>query len=136
MQCSVAAWRDCATVEARPMDGDAAAAVREVVGESVPVLATLDLHGNVSAAMGGTPTTLGPPPTRMSTPMNVAPRCAHALRGHAGDRSPLAPRVRQAAVHPACRSPRTQSAKPGANTPYGDIIHYGQSILKTLMCAT
>src|SRR5260221_10425550 len=39
-----------ATVEVDP-DGALLAAVRRVVGEHVPVAATLDLHGNASAAM-------------------------------------------------------------------------------------
>ena len=95
-----------------------------------PVLATLDLHGNVSEAMRHADYLRPIIPTRIvDTPTSAAPNVPmrYATHWRAGCRQHRA--LREAAVHSAASYPEHRSA-PGASTPHGDIIHvHGQSHL-------
>jgi len=117
-----------ATVEPDP-DGAMLAAVRAVVGDSVPVLATLDLHGNVSEAMVQHADYLAAYLTNPHVDTHErGAECARALR----ESLATGQRWHRAFVKlPFIPPSVTQNTerKPGANTPYGDIIHYGQSQL-------
>ena len=117
-----------ATVEPDP-DGALLAAVREVVGDTVPVLATLDLHGNVSEAMVRHADYLSAYLTNPHVDTHErGAECAHALR----DALASGCRWHRAFVKlPFIPPSVTQNTErtPGASTPYGDIIHYGQSHL-------
>ena len=117
-----------ATVEPDP-DGAMLAAVRTVVGEAVPVLATLDLHGNVSAAMVQHADYLAAYLTNPHIDTHErGAECAHALRESlaSGQRWHRA-FVKLPFIPPSVT--QNTERKPGASTPYGDIIHYGQSLL-------
>ncbi len=117
-----------AIVEPDP-DGALLAAVRAVVGEAVPILATLDLHGNVSPAMVQQADYLA---AYLSNPHvdthQRGAECAHALRETlaSGQRWHRA-FVKLPFIPPSVT--QNTERKPGASTPYGDIIHYGQSLL-------
>lgn len=117
-----------ATVEPDP-DGTLLAAVREVVGESVPVLATLDLHGNVSEAMVRHADYLAAYLTNPHVDTHErGAECARALRETlASGRRWYRAFVKLRFIPPSVT--QNTERKPGANTPYGDIIHYGQSTL-------
>lgn len=117
-----------ATVEADP-DGVLVAAVRAVVGDAVPILATLDLHGNVSSAMVKHADYLSAYLTNPHVDTHErGAECARALR----DALASGQRWHRAFVKlPFIPPSVTQNTerKPGANTPYGDIIHFGQSLI-------
>ena len=117
-----------ATVEVDP-DGALLAAVRAVVGEHVPILATLDLHGNVSSAMVQHADYLAAYLTNPHVDTHErGAECARALH----DTLASGQRWHRAFVKlPFIPPSVTQNTerKPGASTPYGDIIHFGQSLL-------
>lgn len=117
-----------ATNEPDP-DGALLAAVRRTVGDSVPILATLDLHGNVSAAMVQHADYLSAYLTNPHVDTHErGAECARAMR----DALASGQRWHRAFVKlPFIPPSVTQNTerKPGANTPYGDIIHYGQAQL-------
>ncbi len=117
-----------ATVEPDP-DGAVLAAVRTVVGDAVPILATLDLHGNVSSAMVQHADYLAAYLTNPHVDTHErGAECARALR----DALASGARWHRAFVKlPFIPPSVTQNTerKPGANTPYGDIIHFGQSLI-------
>ena len=114
-----------ATVEVDP-DGALLAAVRAVVGDAVPILATLDLHGNVSSAMVQQADYLSAYLTNPHVDTHErGAECARALH----DALTSGQRWHRAFVKlPFIPPSVTQNTerKPGANTPYGDIIHFGQ----------
>ncbi len=118
-----------ATVEPDP-DGVLLAAVRAVVGDAVPILATLDLHGNVSSAMVKHADYLSAYLTNPHVDTHErGGECARALR----DALASGVRWHRAFVKlPFIPPSVTQNTerKPGANTPYGDIIHFGQSLIQ------
>lgn len=110
-----------ATVDADP-DGVLLAAVRRVVGEGVPIAATLDLHGNVSAAMVAQADYLAAYLTNPHVDTHErGAECARALvrMMATGERSHRA-FVKLPFIPPSV----TQNTKSG---PYGDIIAYGQT---------
>jgi microcystin degradation protein MlrC len=117
-----------ATVDADP-DGALLAAVRAVVGDAVPILATLDLHGNVSSAMVQHADHLAAYLTNPHVDTHErGAECARALH----DALARGTRWHRAFVKlPFIPPSVTQNTerKPGANTPYGDIIHVGQSLI-------
>jgi len=117
-----------ATVEPDP-DGVLLAAVRAVVGDTVPILATLDLHGNVSSAMVKHADYLSAYLTNPHVDTHErGAECARALH----DALASGTRWHRAFVKlPFIPPSVTQNTerKPGANTPYGDIIHFGQSLI-------
>lgn len=117
-----------ATVEADP-DGALLAAVRAVVGDKVLVLATLDLHGNVSEAMVRHADYLSAYLTNPHVDTHErGAECAHALRDAlASGRRWHRAFVKLPFIPPSVT--QNTARKPGANTPYGDIIHYRQSLL-------
>ena len=109
-----------ATVEVDP-DGALLAAVRAVVGDSVPILATLDLHGNVSSAMVQHADYLSAYLTNPHVDTHErGAECARALhdalmRGQRWHRA----FVKLPFIPPSVT--QNTERKPGANTPYGDI---------------
>jgi microcystin degradation protein MlrC len=112
-----------ATVEADP-DGVLLAAVRLVVGERVPIAATLDLHGNVSAAMVEHGDYFAAYLTNPHVDTHErGAECARALMRmiETGTRP-----HRAFAKLPFIPPSVTQNTKAG---PYGDIIAFGQSRL-------
>lgn len=117
-----------ATVEADP-DGALLAAVRAVVGDDVPILATLDLHGNVSSAMVQHADYLSAYLTNPHVDTHErGAECARALH----DALTSGQRWHRAFVKlPFIPPSVTQNTerKPGAITPYGDIIHFGQGLI-------
>ena len=117
-----------AMVEADP-DGALLAAVRAVVGDSVPILATLDLHGNVSSAMVQHADYLSAYLTNPHVDTHErGAECARALR----DALTSGQRWHRAFVKlPFIPPSVTQNTerKLSASTPYGDIIHFGQSLI-------
>lgn len=116
------------TVEVDP-DGALLAVVRAAVGEHVPILATLDLHGNVSSAMVQYADYLSAYRTNPHVDTHErGAECARALH----DALTSGQRWHRAFVKlPFIPPSVTQNTerKPGANTPYGDIIHFGQRLL-------
>ena len=117
-----------ATVEADP-DGALLAAVRAVVGDRVPLLATLDLHGNVSSAMVQQADYLSAYLTNPHVDTHErGAECARALHEAltSGQRWHRA-FVKLPFIPPSVT--QNTERKPGANTPYGDIIHFGQSLI-------
>ncbi|MEO8753830.1 MAG: M81 family metallopeptidase [Casimicrobiaceae bacterium] len=110
-----------ATVEADP-DGVLLAAVRGVVGDRVPVAATLDLHGNVSAAMVQHADYLAAYLTNPHVDTHErGAECARALvRMMATGARPHRAFVKLPFIPPSV----TQNTKAG---PYGDVIAFGQS---------
>jgi len=117
-----------ATTEVDP-DGALLAAVRAVVGDSVPILATLDLHGNVSSAMVHHADYLSAYLTNPHVDTHErGAECARALH----DAVTSGERWHRAFVKlPFIPPSVTQNTerKQGANTPYGDVIHFGQSLI-------
>lgn len=117
-----------ATVEADP-DGALLAAVRAAIGDTVPILATLDLHGNVSSAMVEHADYLAAYLTNPHVDTHErGAECARALH----DALRTGTRWHRAFVKlPFIPPSVTQNTerKPGANTPYGDIIHFGQTLI-------
>ena len=112
-----------ATVEADP-DGVLLAAVRAVVGEAVPIVATLDLHGNVSAPMVAQADYLSAYLTNPHVDTHErGAECARALVRMiaTGDR-PHRAFVKLPFIPPSV----TQNTKAG---PYGDLIAFGQRFL-------
>ena len=117
-----------ATVEVDP-DGALLAAVRAVVGDSVPILATLDLHGNVSSAMVQHADYLSAYLTNPHVDTHErGAECARALHNSlaSGDRWHRA-FVKLPFIPPSVT--QNTERKLGASTPYGDIIHFGQSLI-------
>ena len=117
-----------ATLEIDP-DGALLAAVRAVIGEQVPMLATLDLHGNVSSAMVQHADYLSAYLTNPHVDTHErGAECAGALH----DALKSGRRWHRAFVKlPFIPPSVTQNTerKQGANTPYGDIIHFGQNLI-------
>ena len=112
-----------ATVDADP-DGVLLAAVRRIVGERVPIAATLDLHGNVSAAMVAHADYLAAYLTNPHVDTHErGAECARALlRMIATGTRPHRAFVKLPFIPPSV----TQNTKVG---PYGDIIAFGQTQL-------
>ena len=110
-----------ATGEADP-DGVLLAAVRSLVGERVPIAATLDLHGNVSAAMVEHADYLAAYVTNPHVDTHErGAECARALTRMV--ETGLRP-WRAFSKLPFIPPSVTQNTKAG---PYGDIIAFGQS---------
>jgi len=109
-----------ATIDVDP-DGTLLAAMREIVGPSVPVVATLDLHANVSQKMVDNADVLVV--YRTNPHVDMAERgmesAAHMCELLAGERATAA-FVKLPFIPPSV----TQNTKSG---PYADIIKYGQS---------
>ncbi len=117
-----------ATVEVDP-DGALLAAVRAVVGDDVPILATLDLHGNISSAMVQHADYLSAYLTNPHVDTHErGAECARALHDSltSGERWHRA-FVKLPFIPPSVT--QNTERKPGANTPYGDVIHFGQSLI-------
>jgi len=110
-----------ATVEADP-DGALLAAVRRAVADRVPVVATLDLHGNVSAAMVGHADYLAAYLTNPHVDTHErGAECARSLLRMIGNGTrPHRAFVKLPFIPPSV----TQNTKSG---PYGDIIAFGQT---------
>ncbi|HTP99380.1 MAG TPA: M81 family metallopeptidase [Casimicrobiaceae bacterium] len=110
-----------ATADPDP-DGTLLAAVRRVVGERVPVAATLDLHGNVSAAMVTNADYLASYLTNPHVDTHArGAECARALlRMIESGARPHRAFVKLPFIPPSV----TQNTKSG---PYGDIIAFGQA---------
>ena len=112
-----------ATVDPDP-DGTLLAAVRAVVGEDVPIVATLDLHGNISAQMVGEADYLAAYLTNPHIDTHErGAECARALISMiaTGER-PHRAFVKLPFIPPSV----TQNTKAG---PYGDLIAFGQQFL-------
>ena len=108
------------TAEVDP-DGKILERVRRVVGPSVPVLATLDLHANVSEKMVREASVLVA--YRTNPHVDMAERgaeCALLLREMLGGARPTAALVKLPLIPPSV----TQNTKSG---PYADILAHGQS---------
>jgi microcystin degradation protein MlrC len=113
-----------ATGEADP-DGRLLAAVRAVVGEQVPILATLDLHGNVSAQMVENADYFASYLTNPHMDMHErGAECARALvRMIATGERPWRAFVKLPFIPPSV----TQNTAVG---PYGDLIRHGQTFVR------
>ena len=111
------------TTENRDPDGEIFAMVREIVGPDVPVVATLDLHGNVSQRMVDNANVIVAYRTNPHVDMADRGREAAAALGEMfrGLR-PHAALVRLPVTPPTVTLLT-------ANGPYADIINYGQSRL-------
>jgi microcystin degradation protein MlrC len=102
-------------------DGVILERVRALVGPDVPVLATLDLHANVSRRMAESASALVA--YRTNPHVDMAERggeCARLLREMLGGVKPAVGFVKLPMIPPSV----TQNTKSG---PYADIIAYGQS---------
>ena len=102
-------------------DGAILERVRRVVGPSVPVIATLDLHANVSEKMVREASVLVA--YRTNPHVDMAERgaeCAQLMRECLAGARPTAALVRLPLIPPSV----TQNTKSG---PYADILAYGQS---------
>jgi microcystin degradation protein MlrC len=110
-----------ATVDADP-DGVLLATVRHIVGDHVPIAATLDLHGNVSAAMVAEADYLAAYLTNPHVDTHErGAECARALvRMMSSGTRPHRAFVKLPFIPPSV----TQNTKAG---PYGDIIAFGQT---------
>ncbi|MDB5856371.1 MAG: MlrC family protein 3 [Ramlibacter sp.] len=109
------------TTECRDPDGEIFAMVRELVGPQVPVVATLDLHGNVSQAMVDHADVVIA--YRTNPHVDMAARgaeAAHALREMWQGMRPHSVLVRLPIAPPTV----TLSTERG---PYADLVAYGQS---------
>ncbi len=109
-----------ATVEADP-DGVVFKAVRDIVGPGVPILATLDLHANVSAAMVAATDVLVA--YRTNPHVDMAERgadCARHLRAKLDGLKTFTAFQKLPLIPPST----AQGTKSG---PYGDIIAFGQA---------
>jgi len=112
-----------ATGDADP-DGTILAAVRAIVGPSVPVVATLDLHANVSAAMVRDADMLVAYRTNPHVDMRArGADCARHLRAMLAGLRPHAAFRKLPLAPPSV----TQGTAPGM--PYRDVIDYGQSFV-------
>lgn len=109
-----------ATAQADP-DGQLLAAVRAVVGDEVPVVATLDLHGNVSPLMVEKADYFAAYLTNPHVDMRErGAECARALaRMLATGERPCRAFVKLPFIPPSV----TQNTKSG---PYGELIAFGQ----------
>ncbi len=108
-----------ATVDPDP-DGTLLARVREVVGPAVPVLATLDLHGNIVQRMVDAASVLVAYRTNPHVDMpERGAECASLLHEMLRGMAPAAAFVKLPFVPPSV----TQNTASG---PYGDLIDYGQ----------
>jgi microcystin degradation protein MlrC len=117
-----------ATVEPDP-DGALLKAVRAAVGEAVPILATLDLHGNVSSAMVKHADYLSAYLTNPHVDSHErGAECARALHDALASNARWHRAFVKLPFIPPSVTQNTER-KPGANTPYGDIIHFGQSLI-------
>jgi len=104
-------------------DGTIFWAVRAIVGPDIPVVATLDLHANVSEAMVAAADMLVA--YRCNPHTDMAERgadCAHHLRAMLAGLRPHAAMVKLPLIPPST----SQNTKAG---PYADVIAYGQSKL-------
>ena len=110
-----------ATVDADP-DGILLAAVRRVVGDRVPIAVTLDLHGNISAAMVAAADYLDA--YRTNPHVDTHERGAECARELVRMISTGARPHRAFVKLPFIPPSVTQNTKSG---PYGDIIAFGQS---------
>jgi microcystin degradation protein MlrC len=102
-------------------DGVILERVRQIVGQAVPVLATLDLHANVSRKMVANASVLVA--YRTNPHVDMAERgeeCARLMREILAGAKPCASFVKLPMIPPSV----TQNTKSG---PYADIIAYGQS---------
>lgn len=101
-------------------DGDVFEMVREVVGHGVPVVATLDLHANVSQRMVDSADTI------------VSYRCdPHVDKFERGQEAAKILRELFSGVRPVVSNVRLPIVPPNvslftADGPYGDLIDYGQ----------
>jgi microcystin degradation protein MlrC len=108
-----------ATVDIDP-DGTVFRAVREIVGADVPVVATLDLHANVSPAMVELADILVAYRENPHTDMpDRGADCARHLKAMLGGMKPHAAFVKLPFIPPST----SQNTKSG---PYADVIAYGQ----------
>jgi microcystin degradation protein MlrC len=102
-------------------DGVLLERVRAIVGPDVPILATLDLHANLSQKMVQNASVLV---SYLTNPhMDMAERgaeCAHLMRELLDGVRPTAAMIQLPLIPPSV----TQNTKSG---PYADIIAYGQS---------
>jgi microcystin degradation protein MlrC len=114
-----------ATVSADP-DGELLSAVRRIVGDRVPIAATLDLHGNISAAMVAEADYLAAYLTNPHVDTHErGAECACALvRMMSTGTRPHRAFVKLPFIPPSV----TQNTKAG---PYGDIIAFGQTFVGT-----
>ena len=111
-----------ATEEPDP-DGVLLAAVRKVVGADVPVIATLDLHANVSQRMVDEADVLIAYRTNPHVDMiERGMDAAFAMRAMLGGMRPRAAFVKLPMITPAVSMNTDQG-------PYADIIAYGQSLI-------
>jgi len=111
-----------ATAEADP-DGVLLAAVRAAVGPEVPVIATLDLHANVSPRMVDEADVLIAYRTNPHVDMIARGMdAAFAMRAMLGGMRPKAAFVKLPMITPAVAMNTDQG-------PYADIIAYGQSLI-------
>jgi len=102
-------------------DGVILERVRELVGPDVPVLATLDLHANVSQRMVDAASVLVAYRTNPHVDMRErGEECAKLMREILAGAKPSAAFVKLPMIPPSV----TQNTKSG---PYADIIAYGQS---------
>ncbi|MBL0144371.1 MAG: M81 family metallopeptidase [Betaproteobacteria bacterium] len=102
-------------------DGVILERVRQLVGPGIPVLATLDLHANVSRRMVANASVLVA--YRTNPHVDMAERgaeCARLMREILAGAKPAAAFVKLPMIPPSV----TQNTKSG---PYADIIAYGQS---------
>lgn len=101
-------------------DGTVFRAVREIVGPDVPVVATLDLHANVSQAMVDLADILVAYRENPHTDMpDRGADCARHLKAMLGGMKPQAAFVKLPFIPPST----SQNTKSG---PYADLIAYGQ----------
>ncbi len=111
------------TTASDDLDGDYFSAVRTLVGKNVPIVATLDLHANISPAMRASTDALIAQQTNPH--IDSSERAAEAakllwqlLHGHS---------LSKAFVRVPLITPQvSQLTAPG--TPYGDIMAYAQSL--------
>ncbi len=104
-------------------DGTMFAMVREIVGPQVPVIATLDLHGNVSAAMVSAVDAIIAYRTNPHVDMRArGAEAAGLLREMLGGMRPEVALVRLPLVPPTVTLLT-------ATGPYADIIAFGQSLV-------
>ncbi len=102
-------------------DGSLLAAVRAVVGDAVPIVATLDLHGNIVQRMVDNADILVAYLENPHTDMAARGKeCAQHLREMLSGMRPTAGFVKLPLIPPSV----TQNTKSG---PYADLIAYGQS---------
>jgi microcystin degradation protein MlrC len=102
-------------------DGDLLARLREAVGEAVPVLATLDLHANISARMVEAASVLVGYQTNPHVDMfERGEEAAHALRAMLAGNAAPCPVLVRLPITPPTVSLLTREG------PYADLIDYGQ----------